>query len=203
MVGTVGQQSYAATEAQLEVWLSSKHCDEANCSYNEISSLTIRGDLDLAKLKQAVSKVVQRHAILRSTFSGDGQQIAIHDNMDYSFESFDWAAKDPSDLPELEQQVVSKLAKTPFDLEAGPLVRVAVQTIAPTHHKLTFAAHHAVLDGWSLGVFCKDLGYFYDELCGVDLPALPPANQYQDYTTAMEAYFVSEQGKADLSLIHI
>ena len=197
VVGNVGTQQYAATEAQLEVWLSSKHCDEANCSYNEISSLTIRGDLDLAKLKQAVSKVVQRHAILRSTFSGDGQQIMIHDNMDYSFESFDWAAKDPSDLPELEQQVVSKLAKTPFDLEAGPLVRVAVQTIAPAHHKLTFAAHHAVLDGWSLGVFCKDLGYFYDELCGVDLPALPPANQYQDYTTAMEAYFVSEQGKAD------
>ena len=197
VVGNVGSQRYAATEAQLEVWLSSKHCDEANCSYNEISSLIIRGDLDLAKLKQAVDQVVQRHAILRSTFSEDGLEVTVHEKMDFDFESFDWTLEDPADVLELERQVVSKLAKTPFDLEAGPLLRVVVQAIEPTHHKLTFAAHHAVLDGWSLAIFCKDLGHFYDKLCGVDLPALPPVNHYEDYTTAMETYFASEQGQAD------
>ena len=190
-------QRFAATEAQLEVWLSSKQCVEANCAYNEISSLTIRGDLDLENLKQAIGKVIQRHTILRSTFSADGQQIIVHEKSNFDFELHDWSKTESSEVPKLKQQVVAKLASTPFNLETSPSLRVVVQIVDPTRHVLTFAAHHAVLDGWSLAVFCKDLGHFYDQLSGIDVPELPPANQYQDYTTAMETYFASDKGQAD------
>ena len=83
-------QRFAATEAQLEVWLSSLQSTEANCAYNEISSLTIRGKLNLAILKRALEKVVERNAALRSTFSADGQEVIVHDAPEYRFELVDW-----------------------------------------------------------------------------------------------------------------
>jgi len=190
-------QRFPATEAQLEVWLSSQQSDAANCAYNELASLTIRGDLNTGHLKLAIEKVVQRNTALRSTFSSDGQQIVVHENASYEFEAHDWIKSDQRVIPELERKVIARLADTPFDLENGPLLRVVMQRTDTKHHKLTFAAHHAVLDGWSLAVFCRDLGHFYDELCGRDVEPLPPVNQYREYAVSMEEYFKSEKGQAD------
>ena len=197
VVGSAVSQRHAATEAQLEVWLSSQQSSEANCAYNEISSLVVRGELNLDNLKQALDKVVQRHASLRSTFSADGQEVIIHGEPSFSFESFDWSREDRSKLSELQNEIVDGLANAPFDLENGPLLRVVVQTLDANQHKLTFAAHHAVLDGWSLAVFCRDLGHFYDQLCDVAVEPLPSVNQYSDYTSAMDGYFKSDEGQAD------
>ena len=158
VAGNTGSQRYAATEAQLEVWLSSQQSVEANCAYNEISSLLVRGELDLDKVKLALGKVVQRNASLRSTFSADGQEVIVHGEPNFSFESFDWSREDRSKLPELQNEIIDGLGNAPFDLENGPLFRVIVQTLDANQHKLTFAAHHAVLDGWSLAVFCQNLG---------------------------------------------
>ena len=185
VVGSAVSQRHAATEAQLEVWLSSQQSSEANCAYNEISSLVVRGELNLDNLKQALDKVVQRHASLRSTFSADGQEVIIHGEPNFSFESFDWSREDRSKLSELQNEIVDGLANAPFDLENGPLLRVVVQTLDANQHKLTFAAHHAVLDGWSLAVFCRDLGHFYDQLCDVAVEPLPSVNQYSDYTLSL------------------
>ena len=190
-------QRFAATEAQLEVWLSSQQSVEANCAYNELSSLLIHGDLNTGHLKLAIQKVIERNAALRSTFSADGQEVIVHDDVNFEFEAHDWIKSDRRVIPELEQQVVNRLADTPFDLEKGPLLRVVMQRFDSKFHKLTFAAHHAVLDGWSLAVFCRDLGHFYDELCGCDVKPLPPANQYDDYATSMATYFKSDEGQAD------
>ena len=197
VIGSAGSQRYAATEAQLEVWLSSQQSVEANCAYNEISSLLVRGELDLDKVKLALDKVVQRNASLRSTFSADGQEVIVHEQPNFSFESFDWSREDRSKLPELQNEIIDGLGNAPFDLENGPLFRVIVQTLDANQHKLTFAAHHAVLDGWSLAVFCQNLGHFYDQLCGVAVEPLPPVNQYSEYTTAMDDYFKSDEGQAD------
>ena len=188
---------FAATEAQLEVWLSSQQSLDANCAYNEISSLTIRGKLNLANLKRALEQVVERNAALRSTFSADGQEVIVHDAPEFRFEQIDWTQEDASELSALEMELVQRMACTPFDLVTGPLLWVIVQKVSDTHHKVTFSAHHIVLDGWSLSVFCRDLGHFYDSLSGVEVQPLPPVNQYREYAQAMESYFESEEGQSD------
>lgn len=43
-------------------------------------------------------------------------------------------------------------AQAPFDLAAGPLVRVLLLRLAPDDHLLVITLHHAVADGWSLRV---------------------------------------------------
>ena len=57
------------------------------------------------------------------------------------------------DLEELMQQTYRK----PFDLMQGPLYRVEMIRRGSNDHVLAFAFHHAIGDGWSLGVFVQDL----------------------------------------------
>ena len=198
---SVGMQSvekrYAASQAQMEVWLSSLQSDEANCAYNEIASLVFEGELDADRMKQSIDKVVQRHGSLRSTFSDDGQQVIVHKDVNYDFEFIDFRSGLNVDQEQAVQEVIINQACTPFDLVKGPLLRVVLQQISDTKHKLTITAHHLVLDGWSLAVFCQDLGHFYGELSGQKRDALPPANHYDEYSKAMDAHFESEAGKAD------
>ncbi len=45
----------------------------------------------------------------------------------------------------------------PFDLLRGPLYRVEIVRGSPDEIFLVLAIHHAIADGWSLGVFVEDL----------------------------------------------
>ena len=192
---------YPATEAQLEVWLSSQQSVEANCAYNEISSLEFHGSLDVQRLEEALVSVVQRHASLRSTFSADGLQVVVRDSPDYDFEVRDFSAAQNNGsrggVDESVRSVVHELATTPFELAGGSLLRVILQKLSNDHHKLTFSAHHLILDGWSFAVFCSDLGYFYDVLGGVERESLPAVNSYREYAKMMEQYPSTEAGQAD------
>ena len=201
VTASVGPQDietrYAASEPQIEVWLSSLQSVEANCAYNEIASLTFDGELDVERIKQAIGKVVQRHGSLRSTFSEDGQQVIVHRDADFGFENVDLRSKKDDELEEALQEVVIKQASTPFDLVNGPLLRVVLQTISDSSYKVTFTAHQPVLDGWSLAVFCQDLGHFYATIGGEKRDPLPPVNQYDKYSKDMDAYLASPEGQAD------
>ena len=162
----VGPQSiekrYPASEAQLEVWLSSQQSPQANCAYNEISSLVFRGDLDVQRLKDSIDRVVTRHESLRCTFSDDGQQVLIHGAIKYPFEQVDFYSETPEGIKQKTTSVIKDEATKPFDLVDGPLLRFVLQRLSQDQHKLTVTAHHLVMDGWSLGVFCKNLGHYYD-----------------------------------------
>ena len=191
------EKRYAATEAQIEVWLSSLQSVEATCAYNEIASLVFEGDLDTEVLKQAIDKVVQRHGSLRSSFSEDGQQVIVRKSIEFDLRTVDLRSDPNVEIEQAIQEVIIDQACTPFDLIDGPLFRAVLQTISDRKHKLTITAHHLVLDGWSLSVFCKDLGHFYDSLTGVTRDPLPEVNHYDQYAAAMDAHFDTEAGKAD------
>ena len=192
-----GTASYRSTEAQLEIWLSSQQSVEANCAYNEISSLEFKGDLNPSHLRTAIDSVFRRNASLRTTFSADGQTAIVGTEVRYDFEVSDWSDRDGADLDHALTGVIKKQGELPFDLVNGPLVRFVLQKISDDHHKLTFTAHHIVLDGWSLSVFCRDLGHFYDVAMGRQPKALPEPHQYDQYADAMQQYHDSDQRAAD------
>lgn len=51
--------------------------------------------------------------------------------------------------------------RKPFDFLQGPLHRVEVMKRGARDHVLAFSVHHAIADGWSLGVFVEDLSTAY------------------------------------------
>ena len=128
------KESYSASEAQLEVWLSSGQSTEANCAYNEISSLVFVGNLNVDVLLQAFEKVVERHDSLRTTFSNDGQTAFVHSGLKHGLKKVDLSANNGAELSDALSAVIKTEANTPFDLENGPLVRVVLQKASDTTH---------------------------------------------------------------------
>ena len=191
---------FPATEAQLEIWLSSKQGIEANCAYNEITSLRIEGDLNVEALQNALQKLLQRHDALRATFSPDGSQMRVVEEMDVAFEFVDWSGENQDAADAKRLQLVQQQACLPFDLENGPLFRAVLQDLSDGLSFLTVAAHHIVLDGWSLAILVRDLGHLYDQEIGADSDdgcELPIASSYRDYSESMDRYFASQEAQAD------
>ena len=188
---------FAATEAQLEIWLSSQQSVEANCACNEITSLKLSGDLDRDALSVALKAVIARHDSLRAMFSADGTQMIIQPTIEFKCDDFDWSDQDEADLEISRLKLLQAQACIPFDLQNGPLFRASLQKTGPQEFYLTVAAHHIVLDGWSLGVLVRDLGHFYDAARGLNPEKLPAAISYQEHSKAMTEYFATQQAHED------
>ncbi len=72
----------------------------------------------------------------------------------------------------------------------GPLYRAEVLRRAADDHVLVFAIHHAIADGWTLGVFVQDLfGAYVHTLMGSTdpLPAVP--HTYTAWGAAERAFW--------------
>jgi hypothetical protein len=66
---------------------------------------------------------------------------------------FRQVSTEPEAVEELMQEAFGK----PFDLVQGPLYRVNVLRRAADDHLLVLTIHHAIADGWTLGIFVRDL----------------------------------------------
>lgn len=55
------------------------------------------------------------------------------------------------------EDAMQETYRQPFDLLQGPLHRVEMIRRGTNDHVLAFSFHHAIADGWSLGVFVQDL----------------------------------------------
>jgi len=85
----------------------------------------------------------------------------------------------------LEQEAYTlarREAHIPFDLREGPLIRLLVLRLGPQSHILLVTLHQIICDGWSLGLFARELSTCYGAICNGATPELEPLGlQYGDY----------------------
>jgi len=70
-------------------------------------------------------------------------------------------------LPEEQREAKAKQlareeASRPFDLTTGPLLRATLLYLASQEHVLLVTMHHIVSDGWSMGIFYRELSALYE-----------------------------------------
>lgn len=191
------EKTFPATDAQIEVWLGSQQGVDASCSFNEMATIVFEGALDVEKLQSAIAQTVKRNDALRSVYSSDGSTVNVLKELPPSYKFEDWSSENDLNFAKRQNELITDQGNTPFDLEHGPLVRLILQKASDRRHFLTINAHHILLDGWSLAVLIRDLGYFYDVENGVLREDLPPAVSYQDFSVAMTQYNHSEQRSVD------
>jgi len=94
---------------------------------------------------------------------------------------------DLGELPERERkskgrELFIEESQRPFDLAHGPLFRVTVFRLSNDDHILAITLHQAVIDGWSMGIFLRDLAEFYRSRLQGNRPQLPDLPiQYADF----------------------
>ncbi len=169
------------TEEQHEIWFASQMSAEASAAYNETTTLRLRGPLNMEVLHASVRQLVNRHEALRATFSpaGDYQRIAASIEIEVPLIDCTHVSGDAQES--LVNELLEREAGAPFDLNAGPLLRVRLIRTGEHDHLLVLVVHHLVSDGWSHGILICDLGELYSANCRGDTCALPVAEKFSAY----------------------
>jgi Condensation domain len=163
------------TFPQRELWETSPVTvsDSANHIY---CLIRLRGVITRQASEAAIQRVVERQDVLRLSFlpgkEKPVQMIRQTSSPNFRFRELSAAQAHEEVIEELAEQICSE----PFDLVQGPLYRIDMLRLSADHHVLVFAIHHAIADGWTLGVFVQDLCLAYLQgLMGLheSLPPLP------------------------------
>ncbi|EJN08922.1 amino acid adenylation enzyme/thioester reductase family protein [Bradyrhizobium sp. YR681] len=149
----------------------------------------LHGPLDPAILAQAFGDIVRRHESLRTGFGWNGEEpvsrVATPSELGpvLTVEVIgDGHPHNNKRRRALESRKIDLLIQqetyTPFDMARPPLLRARLLRLHADDHVLLLTLHHAVADGWSIGVLFEELSSRYAALAGrpsVPLPKLPPA----------------------------
>jgi amino acid adenylation domain-containing protein len=174
---------------QERLWFLERMEPEAGV-YNMPVRIRLRGKIDAGALRRALETVVHRHEALRTLVREEGDapvQVV--------------APPSPFDLPlvvaadEAEAlRVLDEEAWRPIDLERGPATRALLVRIGPDEHVLSLNVHHALADGWSLGIMLREASAAYAAFAEGREPALDGVPlQYGDFAAWQRKHLSGER----------
>ncbi len=157
--------------------------EDGSDTYNMPTALRLCGPVDPDALRRTLRMLVERHEVLRTVYP-DGQRIAFL-SVDAATPAVDPESLDRADgetATEAIRRVADAEARTPFDLQEGPLLRCRLVCTGDAEHILLLTMHHIVTDGWSIGLFVREFRAGYNAFARGETPDLPPLPvQFADY----------------------
>ncbi|MFJ4329187.1 amino acid adenylation domain-containing protein, partial [Streptomyces tricolor] len=165
--------------AQRRLWFLQR-LEGPNATYNVPMALRLRGELDLAALREALGDLVERHESLRTVFpEADGTP--------YQHILDGGAARPVVEVVELDatalDAALTRAVAHAFELATEIPLRATVFVLGPDEHVLLLLAHHIASDGWSTDPLADDLSAAYAARRAGRAPEWEPLPvQYADYT---------------------
>ncbi len=171
-------QPFPLSFGQQRLWFLHE-LEPASAAYNLAGALELRGDLSTEALEGALSAIVARHEALRTAFGReDGEPV----QRVLPPEPVCIRRVEPAEGGESLDALMAEEVTRPFDLAAGGVLRSTVYRVGEREWVLLLVAHHIASDGWSMGVFTRELSTFYEAIVeGRDLTVAPLPVQYRDY----------------------
>lgn len=171
--------------AQQRLWFLSL-LEPDSIAFNLALGLHIEGDLNQSNFEKAYSLILKRQDALRTKFDEleDG-------NVGISISQFEKLPLEIIDLSNFDKEIIEQsisakifqITKRPYKLNQIPLCYGLLFKIDKKRWRFIFTVHHSIFDGWSWGIFIKELGETYDLLsknADVVQPELLPIT-YSDY----------------------
>jgi amino acid adenylation domain-containing protein len=172
--------------AQQRLWLIVQ-LQGASASYNMPMVLALNGNLNLDALRSSLAYLLNRHASLRMYFPivAGQPQVAIHNLAEIeALTVLDWQHLNEHPHSPAVRRLIDTEIQTPFDLNTGPLFTAKLLQLPDRKYVLLINMHHIVSDGWSMGVFVRELRQAYPDFAQNHIPNLAPLPiQYTDYAT--------------------
>ncbi|MFL5653190.1 MAG: amino acid adenylation domain-containing protein, partial [Ktedonobacteraceae bacterium] len=187
-------QALPLSFAQQRLWFLDQ-LEPGSSAYNIPHAARLSGKLDARALEQSIQEIVRRHENLRTTFSThEGQPVQVIGPAGRFHLSVVDLSKLPSERREAEARQLGKQgARQPFDLAHGPLLRTILLRLGENEHVLLLTTHHIISDGWSNGVFVRELAILYNAFMQGQpspLPELPL--QYADFAAWQRRWLQGE-----------
>lgn len=158
--------------------------DPDSFEYNVSGAVRMTGSLDVTALGTALTGLVDRHEVLRTTFDsidGDGVQI-IRRPAPMAPQLADLAGLTGQERDHAYDRIVREELARPFDLRVGPLTRALLIRLAQDEHVLVLTQHHIITDGASMRILLEELCELYGAAVRGE-PGSLPANElhYLDF----------------------
>jgi hypothetical protein len=177
------------TFPQRELWEASP-VPAADISNHICCVIRLRGFITQKDCEAALQRVVERQEVLRLSFLPGRerplQMIRRKCEANVRFRELSSAHAQPDAIEALALEIFSEA----FDLVQGPLYRVHILRCSANDHVLVLAIHHAIADGWSLGVFVQDLVTAHVQgLMGLSRALSPVPYSYAEWGAAERAFW--------------
>ncbi|OME97845.1 non-ribosomal peptide synthetase [Paenibacillus sp. FSL H7-0942] len=194
------QDSYPVSSVQKRMLILNQF-EGANESYNIPTAVSLKGKVNFDKLEEVLSKLVERHGALRTSFEWvNGTPIQkVHAAVSFSLGKYDLQDIKLSTQAGLTQSettdhnVLLEKIQTlilPFNLGEAPLMRASLLQSKKDESILFVDMHHIISDGLSMNVFWKEFSILYSE------GQLEPIElEYKDYAVWEQSQHDSEDFK--------
>lgn len=155
-----------------------------SAAYTISNATRLQGPLQLVALEQSLQEIVRRHEVLRTTFAlVEGQPVqVIEQEMAIAFSVIDLSTLTEGERQIQTNHLATQETRCSFNLAQGPLMRTKLLRLGKNEHVLLISVHHIIFDGWSMGIFSRELSSLYTAFSQGQpspLPELPL--QYADY----------------------
>lgn len=185
------------TEPQREIWLADQLGREASLAFNLSVSLRFHGVLDVACLRSALQRLVDRHDALRANVGPDGESLCVREHMDMSMPIRDLSALDDQARQAEMEEFLRQSTQTPFAIATDPLLRAELLRTGIDEHLLLLTAHHVICDGWSWWLIVRELGALYSEGRADAHGRLPDPASFAEYALGDISHSRGESHAAD------
>ncbi len=171
------------TFQQEQVWFQHKLIPN-NVAFNAQFSVHLKGQVNQTWLESSLSEIVRRHEILRTSFPEfDGYPVQmIHEPWQARIEAIDLRGT-AAEVREMKlDSLVAQALRQPFDFSRLPLIRWYLFQLEEDDFVFLTVEFHFVHDGWSAGLFLRELEVCYQAFSEgkpVPLPEVPL--QLSDY----------------------
>lgn len=202
--------NYPVSPGQSRLWML-EHIRAAGPSPLHMhATVTVDGALNRQALDLAFKGLLLRHEALRTCFRENAQGqvrqwVVSASTLKPDVVWFD----DVLDDAQLNA-VAQEQCGLAFDLTKAPLIRMAAGALASGQTVLLITMHHIISDGWSIGIFSKELSDLYKQYnAGSDdedslpeddsLQLQAKAVQFRDFAQWQLAWLAAEAGARDVS----
>ena len=131
--------------------------------YNITMALRLQGELNVMALGRSLSGIVRRHEVLRTIFAtvDDQPSQVVVPEMGLKLRVVDLGDLTESEREDEVGRLAEQEAMTPFDLSRDLMLRATLVRLGGREHVLLLTMHHIASDGWSMGVFWRELAALY------------------------------------------
>lgn len=169
---------------------------------NNISgAIRLDGDVDLDLLGRALTEVLARHEVLRSTVQlTDGAPVqVVHPVTPVPVPVIDLSGLDPQQQAAAVRRHYDEEVKRPFPAGEIRMIRVTALRLGRGAYVALLTLHHCASDGWSLAIVVREAATLYQafrEGKGAALP--PPPIQFGDFAAWERARMGKERIAAEV-----
>lgn len=201
LVRAADRRNLPVSRAQQRVWFAHQQSEDGT-QFNIQGCFAFDGALNHVSFEHAIGHLLQRHEVLRTTFTEGGGSIgqAVQPLASVPLRLVDLSSLAGEEQAAKVRELIASDLEQRFDLSRDTLLRVMLLRLSPERHVAVFNMHHIASDGWTAGLLIKEFCRAYAaHAAGGVVEESPDPLQYADFAAWQEAYLQGDVLEAGLA----